>query len=409
VSARLRVLLLVCACAAIGAAGVHLGRRHDVGPGSSRSVYFRGEAIATVSERIDREHVASGAVEHVVRRVRLDALDSDTVVVDADLDADGFVRAAHYVRAQQRDVAVTFIDDEAHLIVDNAVRVPLPKRPLVLIELLPRVRITTPRDVTLVDLSSAETTSARIERRGPDIVALIDGRVVARAIPEGRRTGPGAFVEDDAPPRRPTADIAIALAGTRHIRGKRLGGVARELPPLRTTVDDTDLLPGPFIESTADAVKAFAQPLCRSALTETARVVAEAVHTRVDARETTSAPGALAMLRHGGDCDGAAALVVASMRACGFASRAVVGYRLVEPGTDSARLVPHAVAEVYRPGSSADGSGGWWRIDATVPALGDLDDVFVPVAEGLGGALSMGRVLGVLEPGDVVDGDNVGP
>lgn len=406
---RLQVLLLVGVCLAVGAGVVLVGRRHDVGPRASRLVYFRGEAIATVTEQVDREHVSADAVEHISRRVTLDALDNDVVTLDADLDADGFARSARYVRPQQRDVQLAHVDGAPVLVVDGTLRQPLPKRPVVVLELLPRVRTTARHDVTLIDLSSAETVAARIERRGPDIVALVDDRVIARALPEGRRTGPGAFVEDDAPPRRPTADVAIAVAGARHIRGKRLGGVARDLPPLRTAVDDSDRLPGPFIESTADVVKAFAAPLCRPALTETARVVAEAVHARVDARETASAPGAVAMLRHGGDCDGAAALVVASMRACGFASRAVVGYRLVDAGTDSARLVPHAVAEVYRPDAAADGSGGWWRIDATVPALGDLDDVFVPVAEGLGGALSMGRVLGVLEPGDVVDGDNVGP
>ena len=108
------------------------------------------------------------------------------------------------------------------------------------------------------------------------------------------------------------------------------------------------------------------------------------------------------MLQAGGDCDGAAALVVASLRACDHPARAVVGYRLIEAATESARLVPHAVAELYRKPGSAEDAGVWWRIDATVPALGDLDDVFLPVAEGLGGALSMGRVLGILEPGDVV-------
>jgi transglutaminase-like putative cysteine protease len=406
VNARVRGVAVMLLCVALGAGVTLVLRRSESGPGVVRQVYFRGEAVATVVEQVSRTSTVDGAVEHVHRTVRLDSV-GGSAVLDVDLDADGFVRAAHYVRAAQRDVRID-VGNSASMIVDT-LRVTLPARPVVLLELLPRIRTIASRDVTLVDISSAEAVAAQVERRGPDVVALINGRVVARAIPEGRRTGPGAFVEDDAPPQRPTADVAIALAGARNLRGKTLGGEARALPPLRSVVDDADLRPSPFIESTAAAVMNFAQPLCRPVMTETARLVAEAVHARVDPRETSSAPGALAMLRHGGDCDGAAALVVASLRACGFAARPVVGYRLVEPGTDSARLVPHAVAEVYRPGPSATVAGGWWRIDATVPALGDLDDVFVPVAEGLGGALTMGRVLGVLEAGDIMEGEHVGP
>jgi hypothetical protein len=37
-----------------------------------------------------------------------------------------------------------------------------------------------------------------------------------------------------------------------------------------------------------------------------------------------------------------------------------------------------------------------------VPSLTDNDDRFVPVATGLGGALSMGRVLGLVDEGDLV-------
>jgi transglutaminase-like putative cysteine protease len=119
------------------------------------------------------------------------------------------------------------------------------------------------------------------------------------------------------------------------------------------------------------------------------------VHRLVDADKADEPPSALAMLRHGGDCDGAAALVTATLRACGLPARPVVGYRLVDAGGARARLVPHALAEVYS-------TSGWMRVDATMPALGILDDVFVPVGEGLGGALSMGRLLGVLDGGDLV-------
>jgi hypothetical protein len=63
--------------------------------------------------------------------------------------------------------------------------------------------------------------------------------------------------------------------------------------------------------------------------------------------------------------------------------------------------VPHAVAEVYRR-AQAGGSGRWWRLDPTVPSLTDHDDRFVPIATGPGGALSMGRVLGLVDERDLI-------
>ena len=57
--------------------------------------------------------------------------------------------------------------------------------------------------------------------------------------------------------------------------------------------------------------------------------------------------------------------------------------------------MPHALAEVYS-------DGLWSKVDPTVPAIGPLNDTFLPIAEGLGGALTMGRVLGVLDAADLV-------
>ncbi len=372
---------------------------------SRRQIYFRGEAIASVADSVGHARLPRGAVERVRRVVHLDALGGADVVVEASLDADGFAVAARYNRPGQRIVELK----SGALVVDGAITVLLPPQPVVLVEFSPRLRTTASTAVVLVDLSSAEFVAAHVERRGPEIVVLVDDRVVIRARPEGRRAGPGAFVEDDAAPGRPSADAAVAQPGVVSVRGHILGGVASHLPALVPTTTAAHLVPGPFIESTAAAVVAFATPLCRSSDTDTARVIAEAVRPLVDPHAIAVTPGAVRMLQAGGDCDGAAALVVASLRACGHPARAVVGYRLVDPGTDSARLVPHAVAELYRQSAFPQTAGTWWRIDATVPALGDLDDVFIPVAEGLGGALTMGRVLGVLEPADVVEGAHAGP
>lgn len=397
---RIRVAVGILAAGIIGFIVVFALSHHGPRNGNSarRQVWFRGEPIAAVDEVVTSSTVRDAA-EHVRRTIRLEALGGADVVVDADLDVDGFVVAARYERPGQRIVEL----QGNVLVVDGRWRTTLPA-PVVLLELLPQLRTTVTVEATLLDLSSAEWTSSSLQRRGPEVVAVVDERVVVRARPEGRRTGPGAFVEDDAAPGLPSAGAAIAVPGLRSLRGRQLGGVARQLPPLPTTSSHADLVPGPFIESDSDEVRGFALPLCASTDTESARHIAEAVRPRVDARAIAVVPGARRMLAAGGDCDGAAALVVASLRACGHPARVVVGYRLVDAGTDSARLVPHAVAELYRVGAGDD-DGAWWRIDATVPALGDLDDDFVPVAAGLGGALTMGRVLGVLDGGDVIERD----
>ncbi len=397
---RWRLALIVAGCV-VALAVVVEQRRDDRGVNSRRQIWFRGEAIASVVETV----ASRGSAEVVHRVVKLDRLGGPDVVQQADLDAQGFAVKARYERPGQRTVALL----NGTLVVDNDFSVVLPPGPYVLLELVPRLRTTKTTSVTLLDLSSAEWVAATVDRRGPEIIVLVDDRVVVRARPEGRRAGPGAFVEDDAAPGRPSADTAIALPGVTNVRGRVLGGEVRHLPGISKTSSPAYLVAAPFIESTAENVIVFARPLCAASDTESARRIAEAVHALVDPRAVAIAPGARRMLQAGGDCDGAAALVVASLRACGHPARAVVGYRLIEAGTESARLVPHAVAELYRKPGSAEDAGVWWRIDATVPALGDLDDVFLPVAEGLGGALSMGRVLGMLEPGDVVEGADAGP
>jgi transglutaminase-like putative cysteine protease len=269
--------------------------------------------------------------------------------------------------------------------------------PVVLLELLHRVRAAGPLQAQLVDLASAETMPVRVERRGPEIVVLDEGGfVVARALPEGDRVGPGAFAEGDAPPSLASPPIELPVPGRVTVRGLSLPRAARWVaPPDNAPSGAEDRAPAPFLESDAGAVVDFARPLCHADVAETSRRVLEAVHPRVDAQTTNEPPSALAMLAHGGDCDGAAALVVALLRACGWSARPVVGYRLVDSGRPLARLVPHALAEVYT-------STGWMRVDATVPAMGALDDVFIPIATGLGGALTMGRVLGVLDANDLV-------
>lgn len=397
---RLKVLVLFATIAVLATSGLLAFRRdRDTGnAGIRRQVFFRGEVVATVDEAVGPSPVRK-ASERVRRTTRLESQGSTTLT--ADLDSDGLTVAADYVRSGERSASLR---PDGGVVIDGR-QAGVVEGPVVLLELLHRVRLTKAREVTLLELSSFESRRVTLRRQGPAIVAVVDGEVLVRALPEGLRTGPGAFAEGDDAPELPGAVVNVALEGVTSMAGARLGGPARTLPALDRAGGDADRLPGPFIESDADAVTAFARPLCRQNALETARLVGEAVKSRVDPRATAVAPSAVRMLAAGGDCDGAAALATAALRACGHLARALVGYRLVDSGTQTARLVPHALTEVYVAGDDGETTPGrWWRLDATVPTLTDTDTRFLAVAEGLGGSLTMGRLLGVIDASDVILG-----
>jgi len=366
------------------------------GPGATarRTISFRSEPVALVDEAV--VDPPGAVVQRVVRDTELLGAGGRTRL-EVDLDDRGLAIAARYTRPGQRTVELR---PDGVVVVDGVARLTLPP-PVLVIDVLHRVRATSPLDVTLFEPASAEALPARLAREGPGLVvrAVGGGEVLARALPEGPRHGPGAFAEGDVAPERPWAPVEIPTPGRTGVAGLRFAtGPAPPAPD--DAVVDADSRPGPFIESDDEAVRAFATPLCGGDALDTARRLGEAIRPRVDADARVSAPGARRMLQGGGDCDGAAALAVAALRACGHPARVVVGYVLVAPGP-SARLVPHAVAEVYRR-EDAGGSGRWWRLDPTVPSLTDHDERFVAVATGPGGALSMGRLLGLVDEGDLV-------
>lgn len=345
----------------------------------SRTIFFAGEAVANVDETVQGRHVT-----RVVR------LGDERITTEVDLDALGFVVAATYDRPKKRHLTL-----RGDRIVDDGGRfLRLPDGPLTLVELVPRLRVTTPTRAVLLDLSSAEFLPVTISRKGPEIVVVDDGgATVIRAVPEGQRSGPGVFVEGDAA-GAVSSPVDVVVPGLRNLLGKRLAGEAGKVPlPSTFAPAPSASSPALFLESDDPAVRAFAA--CSGSALDDARRIAEATHAKVDAAKSAEPPSALHMLHHGGDCDGAAALVAASLRACGHPARAVVGYTLKDAGSGNARLVPHALVEVYA-GTS------WTKVDATVPSLGDPDSLFLTVAEGLGGALTMGRVLGRVDAGDVV-------
>ncbi|MDP2344641.1 MAG: transglutaminase domain-containing protein [Deltaproteobacteria bacterium] len=346
---------------------------------TTRTVFFRGEPVATVVE-------TTASAREIKRVTRLN---DETITLTASLDVDGFAIAATSDRPGVRHMELkdgAVVDAFGH-------RIPVAGRVL-LVELVHRVRATGKNAATLVDLSSAEILAVTVERRGPEVVVTdAAGRVVVRALPEGSRVGPGVFAEGDTAPLLPAAPVEIELPGRRSVKGAVLAGAADHVKKPTTTTTAADLAAAIFLESDDPRVKSFAA--CLGSPLPDALAIAERVRPLVDAKKRDQPPSALGMLAAGGDCDGAAALVVAALRSCGHPARALVGYKLTAVGSADARLVPHAVAEVYS-------DGLWTKVDATVPAIGSLDDVFLPVAEGLGGSLTMGRVLGVIGASDVL-------
>lgn len=358
-----------------------------------RTLFFAGEAVARVEERV----IDAGAGKRVTRTTTLEDTGEPTVL-EATLDQHGFAKSARYTRGTLRTVDLAALPE---------LGAPAARPPVVLIDLLAHLQPAGPAEVALVDLASAEVIDGRVERRGAEIVALDRYRgVVARANVEGHRTGPGVFFEGDSAPATPRVPVEISAVTPRDVGAWRLLGVGdvlaalgadgpgqrragdlllRRVDPVVDTPAAGATAPQPFIESVDARVVGWATSLAAPAepLARVVRLV-EAVHPMVDADKRALPPAAVVMLEHGGDCDGAAALLVAGLRALGTAARPVVGYRFSE-----GRFVPHAWTEVHTP-------AGWVLADASVPRIGD-DPTYLKLFDGLGGALTMGRVLGRLQ------------
>ena len=370
--------------------------------GATRLLFFCGEPAARITEeRID--------AHHVVLHAQL-APDGGSVDLDVALDHDGFVRSARSVRRGSWGERAL----EAH---------PAPGEHMVILELLERVR--TAAAVTFVDLSSDERAPGRVELRGDDDSDVVarDARgevIAATRAHRTERAGPGAFFEATrargAP--EPTGDVGACASLTPALDRATLPHQLR-FPGLGPALATLDLDgPGQRVVSTVGGptvvfdratvaraapsaddhaatsvlerddprVIAFARAHGDGVSPELdARSIVTAVARLIDARATDVPPSATLMLAHGGDCDGAAALVAASLRALGHAARPVVGLKLHQ-----GKLVPHAWAEVYTP-------DGWTMADATLPDLG-VFPTHLKLAEGLGSTLTIGRILGRFTP-----------
>ncbi len=359
-----------------------------------RTLFFRGEAAAAIEERVTQ----MPKYERVVRVTTHDATNI-TTTLDATLDSLGYLKSARYVRHHsdptRPPMRIVSIQDGLLYVDETKRELELPIR-VVLVELSHRLRITKPAKATLLELSSLEMLDVDITRAGAVFEMKHGDDIVLRVTPDGLRTGPGAFDEGDTATSRQHKPVDIAVPGLVSVRDTTLRGAVQ--PTGSVTASDRHATP--FIESDHHLVRTFAGPLCRETVVATAVAVGDAVHALVRPNINVP-PGATQMIMYGGDCDVAAALVAASLRYCGYRARPVTGYLLMDPGKPHARLTPHAVAEIYEPYET---DGQWWRVDATMPSVvkRSEDTRFLPVAVGLGGALSMGQVLGVVDALDVV-------
>lgn len=408
-SARRAARGLVAGCAVIALLSGSLGAacRPSVPLTAVRTVFFRNAPVATVEEHVTN---AGAGLRSVKRTTEL--VSGERIELHAVVEANGHVREATYRRPGKRTVQVV---GRAVRDVDTGVEVTV-RQPVVLLDLLHLAHPSARLAGTVVDLASGERLDAWLDRESSGVVLRdLDGGVLARANAAGQRIGPGAFAEGDSAPAVSVAPVDLPLAGTGHVAALRLLDVSDVIPSLRrdgdgqrgagdrvefvttSTVLDPGAGAGPaaphesttvpelFVEHAAPAVRAFAarHTQGRDPLADAAALAA-AVHPLLDPDKSEEPPSAVRMLHVGGDCDGAAALVAASLRAAGHRARPVVGYRRVDD-----RYIPHAWAEVWTP-------RGWVLVDPAVPAVGARGGAHLKLFDGLGGALTMGRVLGRL-------------
>lgn len=370
-----------------------------------RTLWFAGKKAADVLESVRAPKKGGLVVDRGVRLV--DAAPKDSIQLVANLDARGFLDAARYIRvgpSGRRLVDLRRGASGKHELFTavGGGTIELPARPVVAIELVRRVAPTAlPADVVFVDVASADWVLGSLDAQGRPRDArgapLSFGAFVETPAdaPAPAWTGPPIAPPIDAPPRPPWRLKLVGLDGVQlHLDGPGQRGEADGATPV-VVVDPAivDAAPpqahhfhvAPFIESRAPPVVTFARSVAPElSAPDAARAIAQAVFPMVDAKKKLP-PSAFTMLESGGDCDGAAALVVASLRALGHAARPVVGWRVVDGA-----LRPHAWAEVSTP-------AGWLPVDATIPAVGPLP-THVRLFEGLPSALNMGRVLGVAAP-----------
>lgn len=392
---------------------------------ATRHVYLGAQAVASVHETSQR----SAGQTRVMRRSTLLHDPDDTTTVEVTLNTDGFVVDATYHRRGDRGERhlelVRRPEGPSLRALGRESSIALPELPIVFLETLHRV---TPgpshRPVLVVDLASTDWARGEVRWSGQELQLYDDkGSLIASVDSSLCRVGPGAFSECHRRSSAPTAiELAPGFVGHRTLppllwmRGLRwsdapfaLDGpgqrghqhpsgvvVARDESIRVPTSGAMSSQPTLFIEADDPAVRAFAARHAKGNAWLDAIALAEAISIRTDTTGGGGPPSALQTLRRrSGDCDDMTALLVASLRALGHAAWPVVGYRLVDE-----RFVPHAWAELNVGGEVIP-------VDATIPGIGPFP-THLRLFEGLGSALTIGRILGSWTPSLPADENSPG-
>jgi hypothetical protein len=394
--ARMRNVLATVLVAVVATAGCE---KEAMVREERRATFQAGTKVAEITEIARRRHAGGHQVE---RRHVLASAPSDPILLSAYVDDDGLLEHASYRREGARGRRYVEVIGAAGgrglLSKGDGERMNLPNLPIVATDLAHMLR---PRrraiDVVLVDLANAELALGRVlkdgtavDEDGKPLKLIVDERRIATreqdeepldVAPVSSSANARAFeipleLDGEAPPESWNLQLEGEVFPK---RVWRLSSKKWDAPE----EGSEDRLPTPFLESGSPRVVSFARTHATPGqpAAEVARALAGAVHPRVDDVRAGGPPSAVWTERFGAGPSGGAALVVASLRALGFAARPVVGYRWV-----AGQLVPLTFAEVK-------GEEGWLIVDVTVPFVG-TSSAYVPLARSLGGAFSTGRAYG---------------
>jgi hypothetical protein len=364
---------------------------------STQSISLAGQVVATRTT-----HVVGSPATQVTLQTRFEG-GGPSSRVEMNFDAARTLREVHHRRASVevdlRDHGVTTKDHDDTL---RVVHLP-PTRVLTVDALLHVGRIPAGQAV-LVDLAARDAMMVSVDHL-PGGLRLMDlsGVEVVRTNGESSWLGPGAFAGGDAPPQRgesvlqpwPTNEpMDVALMGVPAMTRLALDGPGQRVlsqqpwrirfDPLARDWHPTNPADAPWLEMEDDLplLHAFASAAPKNWRDDVLELLPK-VHAKLVAspREPPSVRG---MLTSGGDCDGAALLLAASLRVRGHSARPVVGYVLRKQTWH-----PHAWTEVWSPDE------GWVAVDATGPVVSP-QGTHLRMFVGVGSQLTMGRVLGVV-------------
>jgi hypothetical protein len=310
----------------------------------------------------------------------LDAAPDDAALSLAQVDRDGFVKAASYRQEGAhgkrylelrpiKDAQGDPTDALELLSIGDRETQPLPAAPVVLVESIARSHGTPGTHITLLDLENGAWIPAQL---GPAGTVLDESGNPIDATVE---TAPDAAPPARTPPFTPT-----------HTAGAP--PVVIDLPGWHAPAPNDPVLPEhtarmPMIESASPKIASFARSHAPSMPPlEAAVALAGAARPHLDAERSSGPPSAIMGLLVGGGDEAGAALVVASLRSLGHAARVVCG------------VVREASGPVLGTWAEVHDDAGWHAVDPW--RAGQPEVAHVPLALGFRGPLTTGRLAGHL-------------